>query len=488
MVNCSNCGNQLPEPVPPYCPNCGNSTNPINPSLQPSKKKGNIIWYGIIILVIILFVGFARSREALTIENAIVVPTDVSKIDYPSAFNNPTITSVQVFDPYCAIEREEIAYPVEYLGDYEFPQVNGAPLPAEISRVVGLHDVGIPDYTFMDCANNVTNDARALEREGFLKAMKRAQSLGADEITITNMLKFSDFENAELEPLERCPVSSDDFCYIAGNAEELGLDTTLCLNLFIIDKNPWDYPIPSSDWLATLIHNWETFVLNQAQLSEETGVDALMINHFDWQPYIKGYEDVYQTGMLALLGKVRTVYHGRILFMLDPLQGADLDKLSKLLSSVDGFIVNAVPAPLSYASDKTVSVSNLKGLYLTYFRNIAIEFNKFHKPYLIRVLIQSEKTFLENGWNEDMSCVRKGDDPCYQLHLEVDFSVQAIAYEAMLEAIAQVHTEQQMDVYGVETTGYLFMDVVLPHVSHPQISQSVRDKPAEAVIYQWFKR
>jgi hypothetical protein len=88
------------------------------------------------------------------------VPTDVSKIDYPSAFNNPTITSVQVFDPYCAIEREEIAYPVEYLGDYEFPQVNGAPLPAEISRVVGLHDVGIPDYTFMDCANNVTNDAR----------------------------------------------------------------------------------------------------------------------------------------------------------------------------------------------------------------------------------------------------------------------------------------------------------------------------------------
>jgi hypothetical protein len=104
------------------------------------------------------------------------------------------------------------------------------------------------------------------------------------------------------------------------------------------------------------------------------------------------------------------------------------------------------------------------------------------------VLIQSEKTFLENGWNEDTHCTPKGDDPCYQLHLEVDFSVQAIAYEAMLEAIAQVHTEQQMDVYGVETTGYLFMDVVLPHVSHPQISQSVRDKPAEAVIYQWFKR
>jgi hypothetical protein len=229
-------------------------------------------------------------------------------------------------------------------------------------------------------------------------------------------------------------------------------------------------------------------VLNQAQLSEETGVDALMINHFDWQPYIKGYEDVYQTEMLALLGKVRTVYHGRILFMLDPLWGADLDKLSKLLSSVDGFIVNAIPNPLGWASDKTVSVSNLKGLYLTYFRNIAIEFNKLHKPYLIRILIQSEKMFLENGWNEDMSCVRKGDDPCYQLHLEVDFSVQAIAYEAMLEAVAQVHTEQQMDVYGVETAGYLFMDVVLPHVSHPQISQSVRDKPAEAVIYQWFKR
>jgi hypothetical protein len=341
MVNYPNCGNRLPEPVPPYCPNCGNSTNPINPTPQPSKKKGNAIWYGIIVLGIVFFVGLglsvasARARndlvgiseqmwsnssldskittnsqcsqcvdlqifvtlknpsnydvevdeeifiyagskplsqikgstflqagksgiiklnatfgrqaleemsqfaihaessytvttkflgvipvshtgtsavnifptdaltpEAFTIENAIVVPTDISKIDYPSAFNNPTITSVQVIDPYCAIEREEIAYPVEYLGDYEFPQVNGAPLPAEIKRIVGIHDAKIPGPELMDCTNYVTDDAITIARKGFLNTMKRAQSLGADEITITNYLLFSDFKNAELDPPE----------------------------------------------------------------------------------------------------------------------------------------------------------------------------------------------------------------------------------------------------------------------------------------------
>lgn len=197
---------------------------------------------------------------------------------------------------------------------------------------------------------------------------------------------------------------------------------------------------------------------------------------------------MYQTRMLALLGKIRTVYHGRVLLGIEPVSGADLNKLSLLLSSVDGFIYNALPNPLGWSSDKTVGVLNLKGLYLENLRKIAGEFSIFNKPYLIRVLIQSEKTFLENGWNEDMFCVSKGNDTCYQKHLEVDFSVQAIAYEAILEAVAQVHAEKSMHVYGMDTTGYLFMDVILPHVSQPQISQSIRDKPAEAVVYQWFKR
>ena len=426
------------------------------------------------------------SSASLTIENAIIVPTDVRKIDYPSTFNKPTVTRAEVIDPYCVIERDEVAYPVEYLGDYEYPQVNGAPLPVEIKRVVGLHDVMIPEPSLQDCSYNITEK----ERGGFLGTMKRAKILGADEITFTNYMLFQDFAKAELQPLERSALSPGDFRFIAANAENLRLDTTLYLNLGtppgLSESERWE--IRSGDWLATLIHNWEPFVLSQAQMCEETGIDAMMINHFDYQPYIKGFEDVYQTEMLTLLGKVRKVYHGRILLNTFMIQGADLNKLSLLINSVDGFILNASTWALQYNDNKTVSVSNLRGLYIQDLRYTVSEFSRFNKPYLIRVLVQSEKTFLENSWNEDMFPVSKGNDTYYQQHLEVDFSVQAIAYEAMLEAVAQVHNEGSMSVYGFETNGYLFMDVMLPHVSQPQISQSVRDKPAEAVIYQWFKR
>jgi hypothetical protein len=430
-----------------------------------------------------------EKNSTLTIDEAIIVPTNVSKVDYPSAFNIPTVREVDVVDPYFAIERDEIAYPVEYLGDYEYPQIVGAPLPSEIKRVVGLHDLGIPDWAFLDYTNNDGESARALERQGILQAMRRAKSLGADEITFTNMIRFKSFEKAELEPVEEVPISPDDIRFIANNAKYIGLDTTLCLNIFLMnDENPWTHSIPSENWLITLIHNWENFVLNQAQLSEETGVDALMINHFDWQPYINGYEDVYQSEMLALLEKVRAIYHGRVLFMLDSvLGGADTEKLDKFLASVDGFIVNTIPNDLSYADNKTISVSNLKRLYIDNFRKIASKLNQLNKPYLIRVLIQSEKTFLENGWNEDTHCIPRGDDPCYQQNLEVDFSVQAVAYEAMLEAVEQVYSEQSMRIYGFEATGYLFLDAILPYISQPQISQSIRDKPAEVVVYQWFK-
>ena len=374
---------------------------------------------------------------------------------------------------------------MDYLGDYEYPPVNGAPLPAEIKRVVGFHDVGIPDGSLMDFTYNVTEKMR----DAFLNTMKHAKSLGADEITFANYILFSDFEKAELEPLTNSALQPEDFRFIAVHAKELGLNTTLYLNLgpessYTRESSPG---IPSGDWLATQVRNWGPFVLEQAQLCEETGVDAMMINHLDWDPSVKGYEDVYQAEMLALLSKVRTVYHGRVLMVINPFWGADLNKLSRLLGSVDGFIYDALIQPFWESGDKTVSVSNVKALYLKAFRNLSEYFSGFSKPYLIRLLIQSEKTFLENGWNEDMFRVRRGDDPYYQRNLEVDFSVQAIAYEAALEAVKQAHADRYMEVYGVDTTGYLFMDVILPYISQPQISQSVRNKPAEAVVYQWFK-
>jgi len=65
--------------------------------------------------------------------------------------------------------------------------------------------------------------------------------------------------------------------------------------------------------------------------------------------------------------------------------------------------------------------------------------------------------------------------------------VQAIAYEAMMEAINEAHGKF-LNVEAVDAYGYSFTDVLLPQVWLPQISHSVRNKPAESIVKEWFKR
>jgi len=457
-----------PWPMPPWCGINSQETVDLPPVASPTVSLPATV----------------PSPEGITIENAIVIPTDVRAIDYPNIFNNPTITSAQVIDPYCAIEQEEVAFPADYLGSYEFPQVTGAPLPAEINRIVGIKDVWIPEPNHNSCPYSVPYEKM---RQALDTTLLRVEALGGDGITFTNYIHFVDFENAELQQPDKSAITASDLRYIADRAQQMGLEMTLYLNL-APGQVEVSWEIPSGEWLATLINNWEPFVLEQAQLAEETGIDALMLNHFDYQPSITGFEDVYQTEMLEVVNNVREIYSGRILLMIDSIWGADLGNLETLLSAVDGFIYTPNTTPLAYASDKTVSVSNLRSLFLNNLNSISSDFAKFNQPFLLRVLIQSEKGFLESGWNEDMFCIAKEGNTCYQKDLEVDFSLQAIAYEAMLEVIAQAHADTSMVIDGIDTYGYWFTDVILPSDSQPQLAQSIRNKPAESVVFEWFKR
>lgn len=69
--------------------------------------------------------------------------------------------------------------------------------------------------------------------------------------------------------------------------------------------------------------------------------------------------------------------------------------------------------------------------------------------------------------------------------MDIDFSIQAMSYQAMMEAIS---AQTVFDVIGVHVIGYWFADNILPDSSFPNLSQSFRNKLAEALMYQWFAR
>ena len=439
--------------------------------------------------------GTASAPAKEEFKDVLVVPTDQSRITYPDFYRQAKPTNIIISNPYCLIEAPETIYPATYLGVYPLPQIKGAPLQLEIKRVVALQDTWISHPLSNPNINNCLSFKNAIFSlikkspmfESYKKTLPRAKMLGGDTIAITNYILFSNFKTASVEN-EKPIINNETLRKIVKTAKSQEFDVLLYLNLGpgIDQVNDPVGDIPNDEWLATLIDNYAVFLLNQAKIAEETGIKGIMLNHFDYNPSIKGHETAYQNKMLELIKKARSIYSGQLILLIDPLWDADLAKISGVLSDVDAYIYTPQTNVLAGVGDKTVSVDNLKRLYLENFKQIGADFGKYNKPFYFRILIQSYKDFLVDGFQETY-CTQKGADLCYQTKLKPDFSVQAIAYEAMMEAIKEAHIKF-LNVAAVDTYGYSFTDVLLPQVSLPQISHSIRNKPAESIIKEWFKR
>lgn len=417
------------------------------------------------------------SQESLNLSNAVIVPTDITKINYPQFYESYSPKDEVVVNPYCVIASENVTYPASYLGDLPLPKINGAPFSSDINRAVGIKDIWVLDEPNL---NGCPGKRKMFE--SYEETLKRAKAINAKQIHLTNFISFLDFENATLD-YDSVAIPDEDLYNALEIAKKENLDVILYFNI-ALGNNPF-LDISDSSWLSKLIDTYEPFLLNQAKIAEETGVKGIMINNFDYQPSIKGYEEVYQEKMLALLEKVRKVYSGKIILLVDPLSGADLSKLDTFLSKADIYLFTPRTDVLKDSSDKSITLENLKNLYSKELKDEGQLFSKYNKPFYLRLLIQSEKTFLFNGWNEDCCCIKKGENPCYQKDLKPDFSMQAIAYEALLESIKEAHNKD-MKVGAVATYGYWFTDVMLPKNSQPQMAHTIRNKPAESIVKEWY--
>jgi hypothetical protein len=80
------------------------------------------------------------------------------------------------------------------------------------------------------------------------------------------------------------------------------------------------------------------------------------------------------------------------------------------------------------------------------------------------------------------------DNPlCMQKNYTTDFSVQANAVEAAFQAIKE---QTYLKTYGVMfSTSYWLTDTLTPGVEgFPNISQSIRGKPAETIVKNWYAK
>ena len=127
------------------------------------------------------------------------------------------------------------------------------------------------------------------------------------------------------------------------------------------------------------------------------------------------------------------------------------------------------------------------------------EYTTYQLPKVIwNMFAQSHASFLSKGWVEDGFCTQGTYDDvyyddCMQWNVPTDFSAQAIFIEGMLRAIDK---QPWFETKGTTaSTAYWLSDTLIPDQTErlgfglegfPNISQSLRGKPAEKIIKAWY--
>ena len=440
-------------------------------------------WTPLSLGVLWLSLAAPASAQVATVGNVYVVPTDVSTIAYPDFYRQlrPQTISIDPYDAYCRVSRESVFYPASYLDATRLPPIDGAPFPPDVGRLVVFKDFWLqhPGENPTFCPGSA--GPAVTMRDAYVGALQRAKALGADEVAVTTYASINDPGNPVVDFSDpRIPEA--DFAFIADQARQRGLKVFLFINV-----PPVVTAIPSRAWYTTFINSYADFIVWQAGLAQKYGLAAMMLNNLDFSPDLRGYYDIYNTRMTQALRDVRAVYSGKLV-LYDSFWYSDLSDVESLVQGVDYIVVDPPSAqvPAEHAGDFTLSY--LRGRYQDWFAARGRRYARFNKPLLLRTNSQSHTNYLVTGWVEEGFCL----PGCPQLTYPTDFAAQALSYEAFFEAAAQANASGAVRVGVVGTDGYWYSEQIMPPAAtygkgmFPNLSQNIRDKPAESITYAWF--
>jgi len=279
--------------------------------------------------------------------------------------------------------------------------------------------------------------------------------------------------------LGQISISDTDLVWMGQQAQAQGIKARLIMQVCSNDQkgNLLNNLTLNNQWYSTFFDTYSAFALHQAQLAQTAGFDAISLDWMDWQPASWATASSTRSARLQQLStSIRQIFTGRqMLYSTWNSDGAP----SGLVASVDLLIAYLDTSKLTPAQSNALNVSQLLPGFIQ-----SINWRQFlgsGKPIIWMLQMQSHKDFFVNGWVEDSGC---WSTPCAS-SLTTDFSVQAIGIEAALEAINQ---QTFFKTESVLINSYWLADTITPHDSFPNTSQSIRNKPAESIVYQWWKK
>jgi hypothetical protein len=428
----------------------------------------------------------------------------------------------------CVNPHKEEIYQ-SYLGDYEIPMPQNS-LSDENYKGVGLKDYGVKwiygNYKSQGASWIEDCSEREYTKLMYRTTLKRLKDHGVNTVSIYN---FGYWQDAKADEWLLAPSTKHlaDWVieYIVEEGEKLGLELHYIWQFLALDTQqeplfPFNgYVEIDMPLLKKIMDAHETHILWEADRLEALGVGAISA---DWsamwlcfhcgidkpsntQQETDELKDYYMERMGGIIDQIKERFTGTV-YVGDGPQWND----KRVFDKVDGMIL---PFGNLLTDDEVASAT------VDLVEERATQFiENTHKQWrcldgqpcwpnssenipkvIFNFFGQSHASFLSTGWIEDGFCtagvINGIPTNCIQYEVKTDFSAQAIFTEGVLRA---ADNQPYFDTLGTTTaTGYWLSDTLIPDVNQlptstntvegfPNMSQSIRGKPAEKIIKYWY--
>ena len=412
-----------------------------------------------------------------------------------STVSNTQVTQPVLTKPTCTLAVNTDTVPQSYYGTNPIP----TPLSKfdnNILRGIGLKDYH-PEFNMPNC--NRHEYAKLL----YKKTLDRLQLLSVDYVEIYQYGPVVDF-NSKVWVVDKSTwqIPESELIWFIKEANSRNIKVNIIWQLWPVDSK--GNTINSTNTMTEaemlkVLRGWHDIIVELAKLGGNNGLNILTVhwNAFHFPITVK-YKEAATLEFLSIIDDVRKHFNGKLFMGASPIF---FDK--RIVEKVDGIIIALTPSNWSRNDDINISVSLLKSRYLDRILGLAVELSIYTGldlktiPVIWDFNIQSRDKALSEGWVEDGFCIKDGGDGAplswgnpecaKQMNYVTDFSIQALAIEGAFQAIKE---QKLIKTYGINfSTSYWHTDTLVPGTEgFPNLSQSIRGKPAENIVKHWYSK
>lgn len=359
------------------------------------------------------------------------------------------------------------AAPSNYQGSFTVPTPT-LKFHSSISRSIGLKDY------------NPNNNCAGYSDKAYVATLDRLKDLNVNKVYIYNYAPWDNFANPIWNSDEKdWQISKTQMKFVVDEAKKRNIDVYAVWQFSANDKvgnflNPSD-PV-TQPRLEQMLESYRNVIIPVARYYETIGVKGIGLDYNAFTiSNLSDHQTVWDDKMISIAQDMRGVFTGKIVYGM----ASNPNSRADVYTYVDEVMLS-LGFTITQAEMSLFSVDFLKTKFINQIQSLADNI-PVNVPIHWEINIQSKYDFFVNGWTEDGFCVNN----CIQNTYVTDFSVQAVGIESVFQAI---YSQTQYNTKTVSLgTGYWHTDTLTPgDEGFPNLSQSIRNKPAENIVKYWF--